>query len=51
MKYRIERGRKPNILKFYVDEQEQEAEDNAQGDSRETQKEDKSLTRNGSRDV
>ena len=38
-KYKIERGRKPNILKFYVDEQEQEAEDNAQGDSRETQHE------------
>jgi len=38
--YRIERGRKPNILKFYVNDQEQEAADNdeAQGDSRETQK-------------
>jgi DNA repair exonuclease SbcCD ATPase subunit len=35
--YRIERGRKPNILKFYVNNQEQVAEDNAQGDSRETQ--------------
>ena len=35
--YRIERGRKPNILKFYVDNHEQESEDNAQGDSRETQ--------------
>jgi DNA repair exonuclease SbcCD ATPase subunit len=38
--YRIERGRKPNILKFYVNNEEQTAEDNdeAQGDSRETQK-------------
>jgi len=37
--YRIERGRKPNLLKFYVDGTEQEASDTAQGDSRETQKE------------
>jgi len=37
--YKIERGRKPNILKFYIGGEEQEAEDNAQGDSRETQKE------------
>ncbi len=39
--YRIERGRKPNVLKFYVDEQEQEnadVDDEGQGDSRETQK-------------
>jgi len=37
--YRIERGRKPNLLKFYVNDEEQaEKEDNAQGDSRETQK-------------
>jgi DNA repair exonuclease SbcCD ATPase subunit len=35
--YRIERGRKPNLLKFYVNEKETEAQDNAQGDSRETQ--------------
>jgi DNA repair exonuclease SbcCD ATPase subunit len=35
--YKIERGRKPNVLKFYVNNQEQAAEDNAQGDSRETQ--------------
>lgn len=35
--YRIERGRKPNVLKFYIDNKEQEAEDNAQGDSRKTQ--------------
>lgn len=38
--YRIERGRKPNILKFYVNDQEQVAgeTDDAQGDMRETQK-------------
>lgn len=35
--YRIERGRKPNVLKFYVNNQEQSAEDDSQGDSRETQ--------------
>jgi len=36
--YKIERGRKPNILKFYVNDQLQEAkDDNSQGDSRETQ--------------
>jgi DNA repair exonuclease SbcCD ATPase subunit len=35
--YRIERGRKPNLLKFYVNSQEQEITDDAQGDSRETQ--------------
>jgi len=42
IEYRIERGRKPNILKFYVNDQEQSANDNvdddSQGDSRETQK-------------
>jgi len=38
IKYRIERGRKPNVLKFYVNNTEQEVDDNAQGDSRETQK-------------
>jgi DNA repair exonuclease SbcCD ATPase subunit len=36
-KYRIERGRKPNVLRFYVDQHEQEITDDAQGDSRETQ--------------
>lgn len=39
--YRIERGRKPNILKFYIDDQivdDQDVEDEGQGDSRETQK-------------
>ena len=35
--YKIERGRKPNVLKFYVNNTETEATDNAQGDSRETQ--------------
>ena len=35
--YRIERGRKPNVLRFFIDNKEQEAEDNAQGDSRKTQ--------------
>ena len=35
--YRIERGRKPNVLRFYVNDKEQEVNDDAQGDSRETQ--------------
>jgi DNA repair exonuclease SbcCD ATPase subunit len=35
--YRIERGRSPNVLKFYVNEQEQELIDESQGDSRKTQ--------------
>jgi DNA repair exonuclease SbcCD ATPase subunit len=35
--YRVERGRKPNILKFYVNSEEKQASDDAQGDSRETQ--------------
>ena len=35
--YRIERGRKPNVLKFFVNNEEQSATDEAQGDSRETQ--------------
>tara|TARA_R110000851_G_scaffold87922_3_gene191696 strand:- start:797 stop:2569 length:1773 start_codon:yes stop_codon:yes gene_type:complete len=35
--YRVERGRSPNVLKFYVDEQEQEMTDESQGDSRKTQ--------------
>ena len=35
--YRIERGRLPNVLRFYVNDQEQEASDTSQGDSRETQ--------------
>jgi DNA repair exonuclease SbcCD ATPase subunit len=38
--YRVERGRKPTLMKFYVNDQEQETEetDDAQGDMRETQK-------------
>ncbi len=36
--YRIERGRRPNVLKFYVNNIEQkEANSDSQGDSRETQ--------------
>ena len=37
--YKIERGRKPNLLKFYVNgtQAKEESEDEAQGDSRETQ--------------
>jgi DNA repair exonuclease SbcCD ATPase subunit len=36
--YRIERGRSPNVLKFYVNEMEQEdLSDESQGDSRKTQ--------------
>ncbi len=35
--YKIERGRKPNVLRFYVNNQAQVATDEAQGDSRETQ--------------
>ena len=41
-RYRIERGRKPNVLKFYINNTEQD-DNNAQGDSRETQKEIQSL--------
>ena len=37
--YRIERGRKPGVLKFYVNQEERSATDDAQGDSRETQEE------------
>ena len=40
IEYHIERGRKPNLLKFSVNgqEQEQSDQDESQGDSRETQK-------------
>jgi len=42
LNYRIERGRKPNILKLYIDNKEitadNQGEDESQGDSRETQK-------------
>ena len=37
--YKIERGRGPNILKFYIDGTEQELIDESQGDSRKTQEE------------
>ena len=36
--YRIERGRKPTVLKFFVNEESQVLADDAQGDMRETQK-------------
>jgi DNA repair exonuclease SbcCD ATPase subunit len=38
--YRVERGRKPNVMKFFVNNQEQasESSDDSQGDMRETQK-------------
>ena len=35
--YRVERGRKPNVMKYYIDDQEQELSDVSQGDSRKTQ--------------
>ena len=35
--YRIERGRSPNVLKFYINNEEQEMDDLSQGDSRKTQ--------------
>jgi DNA repair exonuclease SbcCD ATPase subunit len=35
--YKIERGRSPTFLKFYINEQEQDIEDESQGDSRQTQ--------------
>jgi len=42
LNYRIERGRKPNLLRLYVDDQEitsdNQGEDESQGDSRETQR-------------
>ena len=37
--YRIERGRKPTGMRFWVGDQEKEITDDAQGDSRETQAE------------
>jgi DNA repair exonuclease SbcCD ATPase subunit len=42
IKYRIERGRKPNLLRLFVNDKQlkdsAESEDDSQGDSRETQK-------------
>ena len=35
--YRVERGRKPNVMKYFIDDQEQELSDVSQGDSRKTQ--------------
>ena len=35
--YKIERGRKPNTMAFYIGNQEQDITDESQGDSRETQ--------------
>ena len=35
--YKVERGRSPNVLKFFVNDQEQELIDESQGDSRKTQ--------------
>ena len=37
--YRIERGRGPNLLKFFIDNKEQNESDESQGDSRRTQDE------------
>ncbi len=35
--YKIERGRKPNILKFYMNSVQQKIQDDAQGENKETQ--------------
>ena len=35
--YKIERGRKPNILRFYVNNEQQKTVDDAQGENKETQ--------------
>jgi len=37
IEYKIERGRKPNILRFYVNNVQQKATDDAQGENKETQ--------------
>ena len=36
-KYKVERGRKPNVMKYFIDDEEQELSDVSQGDSRKTQ--------------
>ena len=41
--YRIERGRSPNVMKFFINGQEQEMIDESQGDSRKTQESIKDL--------
>ena len=35
--YKVERGRKPNTMKFFINNEEQELSDQSQGDSRKTQ--------------
>jgi DNA repair exonuclease SbcCD ATPase subunit len=35
--YKIERGRKPNVLKFYVNDEQQKATEDQQGENKETQ--------------
>lgn len=37
VEYKIERGRKPNILKFYVNDVQQKASEDQQGENKETQ--------------
>lgn len=37
VEYKIERGRRPNILKFYINSDLQEGKDDAQGENKETQ--------------
>ena len=37
IEYKIERGRKPNILRFYVNNEQQKTVDDAQGENKETQ--------------
>jgi DNA repair exonuclease SbcCD ATPase subunit len=37
IEYKIERGRRPNVLKFYVNSDLQETKDDAQGENKETQ--------------
>jgi DNA repair exonuclease SbcCD ATPase subunit len=37
IEYKIERGRKPNVLKFYVNDDLQKTTDDAQGENKETQ--------------
>ena len=39
VEYRIERGRKPNVIKFYINNNLLEEKDEAQGETRDTQKE------------
>lgn len=37
IEYKIERGRKPNVLRFYVNDDLQKVQDDAQGENKETQ--------------